>query len=180
MKRIVLHWTGGGPRPNPLDLRSYHFLVAQDGGRHEGDKPPEANRRPLRDGYVRHAGGFNSDAIGIGLCGMLEARESPFSPGPYPITIKQYVEACEWAAELCVIYKIPVKPETVLIHSEVRPRFGAGIYKWDVNWLPGMARPGDALEMGNAFRARVRAHVETLQRPPRPAPVLSWWRRLVA
>ena len=177
MRRLVLHWTGGGPRPNPKDLRSYHALVAQDSERHDGDKPPEANRSPLGGGYVRHAGGFNSDAIGLALCGMNGARERPFHPGGYPINAAQYEEACRWAAEFCETYRIKVTRNKVLIHSEVLPRFGAGIPKWDVNWLPGMSLPGDPVEMGDAFRARVQAHLETLRAVPKPHPLLACIRR---
>lgn len=180
MKRVVLHWTGGGPNPNAKDLRSYHFLISQDGTRHEGDSPPEANIPPLGKDYVRHAGGFNSWAIGVGMCGMLEARESPFSAGPYPITTKQYEEACKVVAELCKTYRIAVTRNTVLIHSEVLPRFGAGIPKWDVNWLPGMTRPGDPVEMGDAFRARVASHFETIRLAPAPHPLIAWLRRMAA
>lgn len=180
MKRLVLHWTGGGPRPSPLDLRSYHALVAQDCERYEGDKPPEANRSPLGSDYVRHAGGFNSDSIGLALCGMNGARERPFHAGGYPINAAQYEEAAKWAAEFCETYDISVSRNTILLHSEVRPRFGRGVYKWDVNWLPGMERPGDPVEMGDSFRARVVAHLETMQQQPKPAPWVAWWRRWAA
>lgn len=155
MKRIVLHWTGGGPNPNAQDRQAYHAIVSQDCQRHMGDLAPEANLN-ISDGiYARHAGGFNTGAIGIALCGMAGARERPFSPGIHPINMAQFEEACKWSAEMCVIYKIPVTINTVLIHSEVLPRFRAGIYKWDVNWLPGMKETASAFEMGDLYRVTV-------------------------
>lgn len=174
MKRLTMHWTGGGPRPNATDLRSYHFLVDQDCVRHDGDLAPEANLDISDGNYARHAGGFNTGNIGLGLCGMLGAREHPFSAGAHPINKDQFEEGCRWAAELLIVYRLKVSPSTCLLHSEVRPRFNRGIYKWDVNWLPGMKQPGDPLEMGNAFRQRVASHYETLQGPPRKR---RWWLR---
>lgn len=173
MKVIVMHWTGGGPMPNATDLRAYHALVDQDCHRHDGDLTPEANL-DISDGiYARHAGGFNTAAIGLALCGMLGARERPFRPGPHPINKAQFEEGCLWAAEFCVSYDMRVTRDTVVLHSEVRPRFGRGIYKWDVNWLPGMSGPGDPFEMGDAMRERVQFHFDSLQAPPRP-PRVPW------
>lgn len=163
LRRIVLHWTGGGAYPNAVDLKSYHALVDQDANRHDGDLAPEANIDISNGVYARHAGQFNTGSIGLALCGMRGAKERPFDMGPSPITSAQFEEAARWAAEFCVTYGIAVSRDTVLIHSEVLPRFGRGIYKWDVNWLPGMAKPGDPVEMGDAFRARVVSHLETIR-----------------
>jgi hypothetical protein len=181
MKRLVLHWTGGGPRPSPYELDHYHFLIAQDGERHEGNKRPEANRSPLRDGYVAHAGGFNSDAIGVAVCGMHGATESPFKAGPWPITGQQMREAAKLAAELCDTYRIKVTPETVLMHSEIRPRFGRGVYKWDVNVWGGLTKPLPPFEAGNAFRDMVQRELDEMTRvtPVVTAPV-SIFTKLVA
>ena len=174
MRRLVLHWTGGGPKPNARDLSCYHVLVDQFAERHLGTLAPEANL-DISDGiYARHAGGFNTGSIGMGMCGMLDATERPFKPGPYPITMKQFEEACRWAAELMIGYRLKVTPDTCVLHSEVLPRYGAGIYKWDVNWLPGMTKPGKHDVMGAAFRQRVMSHYETLWQPEIRAP---WWRR---
>lgn len=175
MKAIVLHWTGGGPRPSPYEKFRYHFLIAHDGERHEGDMPPEANRSPLGAGYARHAGGFNSDSIGISLCGMFNATESPFNAGPYPITAGQVREAAKLAAELCVIYRIPVTPTTVLMHSEIRPRFGRGVYKWDVNWWGGLVKPMSPQDAGDYFRGMVTRELDKLR--PQQVPMQPWWHR---
>lgn len=183
MKRITLHWTGGNIYPSPYEKTRYHFLIDHNGVVHEGTKPPEANRTVLgrlQPGYVAHAGAFNSDNIGVGLCGMAGAQERPFFAGPSPITMKAYSAAVDLFADLCETYSIRVTPRTVLLHSEVRPRWGVGKYKWDVNWLPGMSRPGDPFEMGDAYRARVQSHLETLSAAPKPPSLVGWWRRFAA
>lgn len=177
MKRLVIHWTAGGPRPSPYEKTRYHFLIDQDGERHEGDMPPEANKSPLGAGYVRHAGGFNSDSIGISLCGMLNATESPFNAGPYPITAEQVGEAAKLAAELCVIYGISVTPATVLMHAEILPRFGRGVYKWDVTWWQGLAKSISATDAGDYFRGMVTRELDKLR--PLQAPQRPWWHRFL-
>lgn len=156
MKRIVWHWTGGGPTASAYELTRYHFLIEHDGTVVEGEKPPEANKAPLGPDYVRHAGGFNSDAIGISLCGMHEARESPFDWGPYPLKAAQVPALIELTADLCETYGIRPGPKTVLCHSEVRPRFGRGKYKWDINILPGMDKPTEPKIIGDHLRGRVQ------------------------
>lgn len=149
--------------PNAVELQAYHALIDQDGNRHDGNLAPEANLDTSDGVYARHAGQFNTANIGLAMCGMRGAQEKPFKAGSFPITKEQYEEAAKWAAEFCVTYNIKVTKRTVLLHSEVLPRFGRGIYKWDVNWLPGMSAPGDPEEMGNAFRQRVQSHLESLE-----------------
>lgn len=166
MKRIVLHWTGGNGYPSDYEKTCYPFLVDRDGKVHEGSKgPPEINRSPLRGDYYMHAGGFNPDAIGVALCGMADAQEAPFFEGPSPITQKSYSAAIDLMADLCETYRITPSRQTVVLHSEVRPRWGRGRYKWDVNWLPGMLRPGDPVEMGDAMRQRVQWELTERRRP---------------
>lgn len=170
MKKIVLHWTAGGRVANEKEKASYHFLVEGDGTVVEGDKPPEANRSPLGPDYVRHAGGFNSDSIGVSLCGMAGAEERPFHPG-IGLTRNQYPVAVSLIADLCETYKITPSRNTVILHSEVRPRFGRGVYKWDVNWLPGMDKPEDPVVMGDMLRSDVSRELNSRSK-------VSWWARL--
>jgi len=172
MRRITLHWTGGNVYPSPYEKTRYPFLIDHNGVVHEGVRPPEANKSPLGPHYYRHCGGLNSDNIGVALCGMADAQERPFFAGPSPITMKAYSAAIELFADLCETYGIKVSPRTVFLHSEVRPRWGVGRYKWDVNWLPGMKEPGDPIQMGNAFRQRVAWELRERQRD-----YPDWWTR---
>ena len=169
MKYVTLHWTGGTGMPTKYELSRYHFLVDENCEVWEGDMPPEANKSPLDPAiYVRHSGGFNSDNIGIGLCGMVGAQESPFVPGPHPVSMGQFDKGAEVAAEMCDIYEIPVKEGRVQLHSEILPFYGRGKYKWDVNWVEGMIGPIAPDLMGHSFRLKVSEHLQ-LQ--------LSCWQR---
>ncbi|MEO0343036.1 MAG: peptidoglycan recognition family protein [Pseudomonadota bacterium] len=157
MKRIVFHWTGGSYTPNAAELKAYHFLIDGDGNVHDGDLPPEANSPASvkRGTYARHTGGLNTDSIGVGLCGMFGAKEGgPY--GKYPIKKGQFAAAIKEAAHLCEVYGLSA--DDCVMHSEVRPRFGRGKVKWDINympWLPGGVEltPGAA---GGYLRVQVR------------------------
>ena len=171
MKRITLHWTAGNNQASAYEKTRYHFLVEGNGNVVDGDQPPEVNRSPLKSDYLQHCGGMNSDNIGVSICGMKDAREKPFEHGSYPITTKAYMSAIVLVANLCDTYRIKVSRNTVFLHSEVLPFFGRGVYKWDVNWVPGMSAPGKPLDMGNAFRAAVSKELAKRQR--------GWWQQFI-
>ena len=182
MKRIVWHWTAGTHHPSDYEKTRYHFLIDGNGNVHDGDQPPEANYvRPggsLKPNYVRHAGGFNSNSIGISVCAMSGAREHPPREGPYPVTAAQLDSLVKKTAELCRIYNIKPHRNTTLMHSEVLPRFGAGIYKWDINLFDGkMWKPTEA---GDFIRSRVVTEMrqETHRRPPKWQRWLRRWFRI--
>lgn len=47
---------------------------------------------------------------------------------------------------------------TVLSHAEVQPTLGIRQRgKWDIAWLPGMAKPGDPVAVGDRLREQVAA-----------------------
>ena len=173
MKCITTHWPGGTHEPSEYEKSRYHFLINGAGKVIEGDRPPEANKSPLGPDYVRHCGGYNSDNIGVAICGMRGAKERPFAKGSHPITAAAYNAAIVLVADLCETYGIKVTRRTVFLHSEVRERFGRGKYKWDVNWLPGMSAPGVPTEMGDRFREAV-----TIELQSRKASIPPFWRRL--
>ncbi|MEL6362368.1 MAG: N-acetylmuramoyl-L-alanine amidase [Pseudomonadota bacterium] len=182
MKCIVNHHTGGTYSPNHIDLESYHGLVDGDGNHIMGNKPYDANRTvngKLPDDYVRHAGGFNSDAIGLAACGMKDAQEyDPAGTTQYPITHQQFDELAKWNAELCITFGIPV--ENCFLHSEIQPRFRAGIYKWDINYVEGLGHMYWQDAAGE-FRRLVEKHRDRLTRKPTFWEKLSaWWSSLWA
>lgn len=161
LKRIHLHWTAGGNRPSALDLEHYHFVVDGDGKEHAGKLPPEANISTSDGSYVAHTLGANTGAIGISMCGMAGAQELPFSPGSAPLKPVQVDAFCRLAARLALQYKIPCRPDTILTHAEVERTLGVRQKgKWDIRWLPGMEGPGDALEVGDVLRRRIRMVME--------------------
>jgi len=85
---------------------------------------------------------------------MAGARESPFNAGQAPMTQAQWDKLPYVLATLCERYNIPVTPKTVLSHAEVQTTLKiAQRGKIDIMWIPGMAKMGSAIEIGNKFRA---------------------------
>jgi N-acetyl-anhydromuramyl-L-alanine amidase AmpD len=137
--RVILHWTGGGPKAAMLDRGHYHFIVNQDSAVIRGVVKPN-----IRLGHTRN---LNSNSIGVSLAGMLDAKESPFDPGKYPITEKQYETAAKVVADLVKRYELAITPRTILCHEEVTYIYGPLAVppgpenlrqrgKWDVSVLP--------------------------------------------
>lgn len=175
--RIVGHWTGGTGSANDVDRRVYHEITEASGVRVPGDLAPEANI-DLRNGiYARHAGQFNTGAIGLAMAGMKGAREKSFEWGRYPLQVPQLKAFTICWAEHCLTYDIPVSRDTTVLHSEVLPRFGRGIYKWDINILPGMEAPGDPVEVGDKMRDLIDAELRKLRwKAPKPRRKRFWER----
>ena len=158
MKRIIIHWTAGGHRPNATDRKHYHQIIAGDGTVAPGDFPISANAGPLVTGaYAAHTLNCNSGSIGVALAAMAGAQERPFKAGAAPVTEAQEKALTALLVKLCDQYQIPVTRETVLTHAEVQPTLGiAQKGKWDITWLPGMTQPGNPLAVGDLIRQRVR------------------------
>lgn len=174
MKRIVIHWTGGTHKASDYEREHYHELVEGDGNRVLGHKPPESNKAPLGSGYVRHTGGLNTDSIGIAVCAMggRDVKEVPLVTGKWPITPAQVKSIVKVAAQYCEIYKISVTPETVLTHAEVLGRFGRGVYKWDITYLPGMTKTASATEIGDRLRALIQKELDKSKTPVKTKPIV--------
>lgn len=161
MKRIILHWTAGGYRPNSSDTRAYHFIIDGEGRVVKGNNPPEANARIANpsDGstYAPHTGDANTGSIGVALAGMRGATEHPFQTGPDPIRDVQVQAMVKLVAQLCAQYGIPVQRDTVLSHAEVERTLGIPQRpRWDIKWLPGAAKPRPAIAVGDDLRRMVR------------------------
>jgi N-acetyl-anhydromuramyl-L-alanine amidase AmpD len=157
LHRIHLHWTAGAYGDNALERKSYHVLILDDGRTILGDLKPEANVDTSDGQYVAHTRMANSGAIGVSLDAMGGAIERPFSAGQYPITQKQLAKMALEVANLCDTYGIPVTKWSVLTHAEIQPTLGIRQkWKWDITWLPGMDKPGDAIEVGDVLRDMIR------------------------
>ncbi|MGV3616435.1 MAG: N-acetylmuramoyl-L-alanine amidase [Fimbriimonas sp.] len=117
MRRVILHWTGGTNDASDLDREHYHLIIEGDGNLERG-KHSIADNENTGDGrYAAHALNCNQNSIGVSLCGMLGAQQSPYKGGKYEITRKQWATAARVVAELCDRYNIPVSPQTVLQHG---------------------------------------------------------------
>lgn len=162
MKRIALHWTGGTHKASAYDREHYHELAQGDGTRVLGAKAPESNKAPLGPDYVRHTGGMNTDTIGLAICAMggNDVKERPLNKGRYAPTQASIDTLCVMAAEYCATYGIKVTPDTVFIHAEVRPRWGRGVYKWDITVLPGHDRQLSSKDAGDILRAQIKREID--------------------
>jgi len=156
LSRIHWHWTAGTNSVSSLDKEHYHFIIDGDGIVHNGNLKPEANQSTSDGSYMAHTRGANTGAIGIGLAGMAGAVERPFNAGKYPLNQKQIAALVELSADLAETYGIPVTRKTMLMHSEVQRTLGIKQRgKWDMNWLPGMSAPADAIQVGDGLRKLV-------------------------
>lgn len=168
MDRIVWHWSAGGHKANATDKKHYHIIIEGDGKIVRGDHAISDNESTATP-YAAHTRGLNTGSIGVALAGMRQARERPFSAGPSPLTEAQIEVLVDQTASLCRQYNIPVTRQTVLSHAEVEPTLGVKQRnKWDITWLPGMAKVGDPVAIGDALRAKVEAKLRATRRPPAP------------
>ena len=142
--RQTAHWTGGWQAPNWVDRRAYHFLYDGDGNQVQGNFLPEANVNLIDGLYAAHAGDFNTGNIGHAVCGMVGAMERPFRAPREAYTRKALEALAKGMAQCCKTYNIKVSADTIHSHSEVLPRYGRGVHKWDINWW---ANPDGSFEM---------------------------------
>lgn len=162
MKRIHLHWTGGGHTANAVDRKSYHVLIQHDGSLVRGDRSIAANAPGSGMPPASHTRNANTGAIGISMCCMARAVERPFDAGRHPMTRAQWDRAMEIVAQLARRYRIPVTPVTILTHSEVQSNLGIlQKNKWDINNLAFDPRLTGAKAVGDHMRARVAALLGT-------------------
>lgn len=156
MKRIICHWTAGGYKATSLDRAHYHLLIEDDGNLIRGTHSIADNVSTADGVYAAHTARCNTGSIGVSVCCMSGAQASPFQPGPYPMTRKQWETMAKVVAELCQFYQIPVTPQTVLGHGEVETYLGIPQHgKWDpmvLPWAPEMSRT----QVGNHLRALVQ------------------------
>lgn len=158
MDRIIWHWTAGTNKANSIDKKHYHVLIEGDGKLIRGDHSIDDNEAPIRGAYAAHTLNCNTGSIGVSLCGMRQAKESPFQPGPSPITREQWEMLSRLLAELCKRYAIPVLNSTVLSHAEVQGTLGIKQRnKWDITRLPWDRSVVGATQVGNQMRAMVKA-----------------------
>jgi hypothetical protein len=161
---IVVHWTAGQHRASTNDRSHYHFLIEADGTVIRGLPSIDLNGLPkVKPGYAAHTRNCNTGWIGVSLCCMGEkvkgeVRESPFNPGPWPMTREQWDKLPHVLAALSRRYGIAVTPRTILSHAEVQPTLGiAQRGKWDITRLAFDPSIVGARACGDAFRAATSA-----------------------
>lgn len=160
MERIIWHWTAGSHKASSVDKKHYHIIIEGDGKLVRGDQPISANAAPITGPYAAHCLNCNTGSIGVSLCGMAGATESPFSAGRSPITLQQWAVLPGVLADLCRRYAIPVTLGTVLSHAEVETTLGINQRaKWDVTRLPFDPNVIGARAIGDQMRAAVKARL---------------------
>ncbi|WP_430254224.1 peptidoglycan recognition protein family protein [Neorhizobium sp. DAR64872/K0K18] len=156
---IVFHWTAGQNKASDLDRSHYHVLIEGNGKHVRGVPSIDLNSLPkAKAGYAAHTLNCNTGFIGVSLCGMAGAVESPFSAGKQPITRVQWDELSNVLAQLCKRYSIKVSRKTVLSHAEVQTNLGIKQKgKWDIARLPFDASIQGAVAIGDQMRAMVQS-----------------------
>ena len=156
LERIIWHWSAGGYTPGNSERDHYHFFIDGDGDVQAGDYAPEDNLDTADGAYAAHVKGFNTGSIGIAVCAMAEASESPFNAGECPIRPVQLRALLLKTVDLCKQYQITIGRETTLSHAEVQPSCGKPQDgKWDISWLPGMQSAADPVMVGDLLRSLV-------------------------
>lgn len=158
-RRVILHWTAGGPEPTSDELRRYHYLVSQSGEVFMGVDVKSNMRVIPKDApmseYAAHTRALNSWSVGISLCGMKGAKENG-DFGPFPINRSQVDALAEFVAECCEAWELTVTRDTVFSHAEAQSLHGISQPgKWDVTVLPWLPRLTKA-EAGDMLRLLVR------------------------
>ncbi|HEU0298875.1 MAG TPA: hypothetical protein VFR37_05455 [Longimicrobium sp.] len=164
--RGILHWTGGGPRANPIDLRHYHFVFNQpDGAVVLGSNRVAFNMGRIARRYAAHTGGFNTGSVGFAFAGMADAAQG-HRYGPYPLTEMQVRTGLAFVALSLLTWKLPVSEATCFTHYEAwtlhRVKGEMNDQKWDITELQ-FARHLGRDEVGPWMREVVRNHTAALQ-----------------
>lgn len=158
MQRIIVHWTAGAHKASGLDRSHYHILIEDDGRLVRGLPSIDLNQAPVRKGYAAHTLGCNSGSIGVSLCCMAGAIESPFAAGSAPMKRAQWETLPKVLAELCRRYGIAVTSKTVLSHAEVQGTLGIKQRgKWDITRLAFDPTVRGATACGDLFRSATKA-----------------------
>jgi hypothetical protein len=160
---VVLHWTGGGPKANSVDLGAYHYVVESDGNVKAGKWRVADNMRACTGpGYARHTGGYNSFRVGISAAGMLN-YVSRSNIGRHPLTEVQVKRLSEIAAYFVRLAGLdPLNPAHLCTHQEVWTIHGIkgsqNHHKKDIEFLP--FRPElSARQVGDYLRSLADAAV---------------------
>jgi len=161
MQRIICHWTAGAYTANATDLNYYHILIEGDGELCRGVYSIKDNVNTSDGRYAAHTKNCNTGSIGVSLCCMAGAVESPFSAGKFPMTETQWNTLTAVVAELCHAYSVSVTRETVLSHAEVQGTLGiAQSGKWDYTKLAFDPSMSGAKACGDRLRNDVSARMD--------------------
>jgi hypothetical protein len=161
MSRVHVHWTAGSHAASSTDTSHYHVLIEGDGRLVRGQRSIKGNERGSGLPRASHTRNANTGAIGVSMCCMFRAKESPFDAGAAPMTRTQWDRMIDVVADLALEYGIPVTPLTILTHAEVEPNLNirqAG--KWDITRLPFDPAVRGPREVGDRMRLEVALRLD--------------------
>lgn len=158
MKRIIVHWTAGTHDASENDRAHYHVLIEADGKLVRGIPPISGNAKNQVGERAHHTLNSNTESIGVSLCCMGNAIESPFDAGKWPMTRVQWAQLSLILADLCREYGIKVTNKTVLSHAEVQTNLGIKQRgKWDIARLAFEPSIKGAKACGDLMRKQAKA-----------------------
>lgn len=161
-RRIILHWTGGGPRASTYERGRYHYLIQQDHLVVSG-VPVAQNMRLIKGTapYAAHTKDFNSFSVGVSFCGMEGVNSieewKAGDHGTAPLTASQVESGLHFVGLLCRTWELAVGATTVFTHAEAQRLHNiAQLGKWDIDVLE--FRPNDSpQQIGEWMRKKISA-----------------------
>ena len=151
-RRIIIHHTAGNYKPNPTDLKCYHYLIDDVGVVHKGYYTVEDNDNCKDNKYAAHTYLGNTGSIGVAACcnyGFTLATK--YSKNPF--TLKQFEAICRLCARLCVEYS--VKISDIYTHYGYDKLKNIKQGKVDITYLPWKPEL-NPIQVQNYFRQRIK------------------------
>lgn len=162
MKRIIIHWTAGGPVPTFYEKGFYHYLIDSVGKIHLGKFRPEANLNCKKGMYAAHTGGGNTSSIGVAMCSMAGFKDKN-NQGHFPFTKIQFESTMKLCAQLAKKYNIKITPDTVMTHYEFGQKHPntTSHGKIDIVFIPPYPWVSRS-DVGSFIRSKIRWYEENL------------------
>lgn len=139
MKRIIIHWTAGGPKANHVDRKHYHYIVNQDLTVTKGEHDVLDNENCADNDYAAHTGQGNTGSIGVSMAGM-QSFSMKTKSTPYPLNKKQFELMCYVVASLADEYNIVPSLVTIDTHYTYNQKHNITTGKIDIVYLPFIPR----------------------------------------
>lgn len=156
--KITFHHTAGTYTPNALEKNCYHYLIDSEGRVTKGVRTVADNVNCYDGKYAAHCGGGNTKNIGIAFCANLNLSEKTLAT-KYPLTRPQLEAGFKLAAELSILYSIPVVPDKIFTHYEFDKKKEKPQGKIDIIYLPPfpfVERKG----VGDFIRSKVKWYIQ--------------------
>lgn len=155
MKRIIIHHTGGSYAPSDIDLKSYHYLIDDQGNVYKGRYTPEDNLNCNDGTYAAHTLKGNTGSIGIAACANFRFNLKD-KLTQYPITKQQFESLCKLSATMCKKYNI--KCDNIYTHYGFDIAHNIKQGKIDITYLPFKPEL-NPLQVQDYFRHKIQYYI---------------------